>query len=327
MIAHILGRDRRVVKAQGSYNNHVGVPLTIFQADEGTDVAVVEVGTNHPGEMAALGRVVRPDVAVLVSVGAEHLEGLGSIEGVVDEELSFLDWLRSGGRAVVHEDPRILARLRLPAEKRVVFGLGEAADVRAEGLAPDLRFRVGDVAFRLPLLGEWNALNALAASAACGLLGVPLEDCARRLEDFRGPKMRMERLELAGVTLINDAYNSNPESAFRAVREFSRLPARGRRVAVLGDMRELGAHAERYHRELGGLLSGSAVDVVVAVGAMSETVVGSVGPGKEIHRFRTVDELRPFLGQLVREGDSVLLKGSRSVGLERVVKWMGERVA
>jgi UDP-N-acetylmuramoyl-tripeptide--D-alanyl-D-alanine ligase len=137
----------------------------------------------------------------------------------------------------------------------------------------------------------------------------------------------MERLELAGVTIVNDAYNSNPESAFRAVREFSRFPSRGRRVAVVGDMRELGAHAERYHRELGSVLSDSSVDVVVAVGNEAATVTAAVGPGKEIHRFRSVEELRPHLNDLVREGDAVLLKGSRALGLERVVKWMGERVA
>lgn len=327
MIAHVLGKDRRVVKAQGSYNNHVGVPLTLFQADERTEVVVAEVGTNHPGEMAALGRVARPDVAVLVSVGAEHLEGLGSIEGVIAEELSFLNWLRAGGRAVVHDDPRILGRLRLVPEKVVTFGRWEGSDFRADDVTADLRFRVGEVAFKLPLLGEWNVQNALAATAACAQLGVPVEDCARRLEDFRGPKMRMERLELAGVVLINDAYNSNPESALRAVREFSRFPSRGRRVAVVGDMRELGAHAERYHRELGCALSESAVDVVVAVGNEACTVTSAVGPGKEIHRFKSVEELRPHLGDLVREGDAVLLKGSRALGLERVVKWMGERVA
>ena len=139
--------------------------------------------------------------------------------------------------------------------------------------------------------------------------------------------MRMERLSLAGVTILNDAYNSNPESALRAVREFARFATGGRRVAVIGDMRELGEHSERYHRELGRALAETPVDVVVAVGAEARAVAEEVGPSKQLHRFSTVEDVRPHLGSLVREGDAVLLKGSRSVGLERLVKWMGERVA
>ena len=327
MIAHVLGKDRRIAKAQGSFNNAVGVPLTLFQADASTEVAILEVGTNHPGEMAALGRIARPDLAVLVSVGAEHLEGLGSIDGVAVEEVSFLEHLRAGGAAVVHDDVRILSRLKLPWWRTTVFGFGDRADARPSEVGPGMRFLLRGVEFTLGLLGEWNLQNALAAAATCERLGVPLEECARRLRDFKGPKMRMERLSLAGVTILNDAYNSNPESALRAVREFARFATGGRRVAVIGDMRELGSHSERYHRELGRALAETPVDVVVAVGAEARAMAEEVGPSKQLHRFGSVEDLRPHLGSLIREGDAVLLKGSRSVGLERLVKWMGERVA
>jgi UDP-N-acetylmuramoyl-tripeptide--D-alanyl-D-alanine ligase len=327
MIAHVLGKDRRVVRAQGSFNNQVGVPVTIFQADERTEVAVLEIGTNHPGEIARLGAVARPDVAVIVSVGAEHLEGLGSIEGVADEETSLLGYLRGGGFAVLHDDPRILSRVSLPPEKVLTFGLRETADLHPTAMPGPGRFVARGVEFRLGLLGDWNVQNALAAAAVGLLHGVPLDECARRLEDFKGPKMRMERLSLAGVTIVNDAYNSNPESATRAVREFSRLPSAGRRVAVIGDMRELGPASERYHRELGSLLAESPVDVVVAVGREVRALLEAVKGAKEHHGFETIDEMKPRLADLVREGDAVLLKGSRAVGLERVVKWMGERVA
>jgi UDP-N-acetylmuramoyl-tripeptide--D-alanyl-D-alanine ligase len=330
MIAHVLGKDRRLVRAQGSFNNQVGVPVTIFQARPETEVAVLEIGTNHPGEIDRLGAIARPDVGVLVSVGAEHLEGLGSIDGVADEECSLFGHLRAGGFAVLHDDPRILARVRLAPGRRVTFGLEPTADLHPTDVGAwsgGLRFVVRNVEFRLGLLGEWNVQNALAAAATAMLHGVPLDECARRLADFKGPKMRMERLSLAGVTILNDAYNSNPESAIRAVREFSRLPAGGRKVAVIGDMRELGPASERYHRELGEVLAGSGVDVVVAVGREARVLLGPVGGRQERHGFETVEEMRPRLAELVREGDAVLLKGSRAVGLERVVKWMGERVA
>jgi UDP-N-acetylmuramoyl-tripeptide--D-alanyl-D-alanine ligase len=329
MVAHVLGRDRRVVRARGSFNNFIGVPLTLFEADEASEFVVLEIGTNHPGEIARLGEIARPDIAVITSVGASHLEGLGSVEGVADEKASLLGRLRSGGHAVLHDDPRILSRAHLPPEKVVTFGMTDHADLfptHVEG-GSGLRFRVRGVEFRLGLLGEWNVLNALAASAVAMLHGVPLAECARRLADFRGPKMRMERLELAGVTIINDAYNSNPESAGRAVREFARIGAAGRRVAVIGDMMELGGDSERYHRELGRLLGETPVDVVVGVGPRCRALLEAVGSRPERHAFDSVDALRPHLAALVREGDAVLLKGSRAVALERVVKWMGERLA
>lgn len=326
MIAHVLGKDRRIVKAQGSFNNNVGVPVTIFQADERTEGAVLEIGTNHPGEIAALGRIARPDIAVLVSVGAEHLEGLGSLDGVADEETAIFDHLRSGGYAVVHDDARILSRLHLPPEKFVTFGLGPSADLHPTWV-DGMRFVVRGVEFRLNLLGEWNIQNALAATAVAMLHGIPLDEIAARLADFRPPKMRMERLDLAGVTIINDAYNSNPESASRAVREFSRFPAFGRRVAVIGDMGELGPTSEGYHRELGRQLAESAVDVVVGVGRECRALLSELDGRKERHGFESVDDLKPSLGGLIKAGDAVLLKGSRRVGLERVVKWMGERTA
>ena len=314
MIAHVLGRDC------------VGVPHTIFQADERTEVAVLEIGTNHPGEIAKLGRIARPDVGVLVSVGAEHLEGLGSLDGVADEETSLFEHLRGGGYAVLHDDPRITSRVHLPSEKVITFGMTDHADLYPTNVE-EMRFSVRGVEFRLNLLGEWNIQNSLAAAAVAMLHGVPLSECSARLADFKPPKMRMERLDLAGVTIINDAYNSNPESATRAIREFSRLASRGRKVAVIGDMLELGPRAAEYHRELGELLAESAVDVVVAVGGQSRAILEAMNAAKEKHGFGTVDEMRGGLGEIVREGDSVLLKGSRAVGLERLVKWMGERVA
>ncbi|HEV3029272.1 MAG TPA: UDP-N-acetylmuramoyl-tripeptide--D-alanyl-D-alanine ligase [Planctomycetota bacterium] len=324
MIAHILGRDRRVVKAQGSFNNQVGVPVTIFQADAGTESLILEIGTNHPGEIAKLGAMARPDIAVLVSIGAEHLEGLGSLDGVADEETAIFEQLRSGGYAVVNDDPRILSRLSLPAEKYVTFGLTPRADLHPTWIE-GMSFEVRGVRFALNLLGEWNIQNALAAVAVAMLHGVPLEECARRLADVKPAKMRMERLELAGVTIINDAYNSNPESASRAVREFAKFPSAGRRVAVIGDMGELGGTSESYHRELGRQLAASAVDVVVGVGRECRALLAELGGHKERHGFESVDDLKPRLEGLIRTGDAVLLKGSRRVGLERVVKWMGER--
>jgi UDP-N-acetylmuramoyl-tripeptide--D-alanyl-D-alanine ligase len=332
MIGHLLSKDRRVVRSQGSFNNSVGLPLTLFGAGPEDEVLVLEIGTNHPGEIARLGRIARPDAAVITSVGASHLEGLGTVEGVADEKASLLGFLRGGGLAVVHDDPRILSRVSLPPEKVVTFGLSPGSDLHPEGLEPlpggkGMRYFVRGVEFRLGLLGDWNVLNSLAASAIAMSCGVPLPECARRLADFKPPKMRMERLDVAGVTVINDAYNSNPESASRAVREFSRLESAGRKVAVIGDMLELGEASEEYHRRLGTILSGCAVDVVAGVGPRCRALLEEVDGGRQKLGFESVDDVRPRMDDLFRPGDLVLLKGSRGVGLERLIKWLGERVA
>jgi len=229
-----------------------------------------------------------------------------------------------GHRRVVHEDPRILRRVRLARERVVTFGFSTDADLTPTELESDpLRFRVRGVPFRLALLGEWNVLNALAASAVGTLYGLTLGECARRLEDFRGPKMRMERLEIGGVVVLNDAYNSNPASARNAVREFGRLPA-PRKVVVIGEMRELGPRSEAYHRELGREVAGIRADRVVAVGPDARVLAEEVPGAQWVER---VDELEGLVVELVRPGDHVLLKASRGIGLEKVVKYIANHVA
>lgn len=317
MIAHILGKDREVVKPPGSFNNFIGLPLTLFSATPKTEFIVLELGTNHPGEIARLAEIARPDVAVLTSIGEAHLEGLGSLDAIADEKTSLFKHVRAGGTIVVHDDPRILGRVTLPPEKVVTFGLAETCDLRPTDVEADpLRFRVRGVPFRLGLLGEWNLRNAMAASAVAMMHGVPLGECARRLEDFKPPKMRMERLEIGGVTILNDAYNSNPVSSRNAIAEFGRLAA-PRKVVVFGDMKELGARSEELHRELGRKIAGQNFDVVVAVGPECRAldVPGSV------HVDR-VEDLEKRIREFVRPGDFVLLKGSRAVGLEKVVRYL-----
>lgn len=323
MIAHILAGTKSVVKPPGSFNNFVGLPLTLFSATTATDFIVLELGTNHPGEIARLAQIARPDVAVITSVGEAHLEGLGDLEAIADEKTSLLGHVRAGGYAVVHHDPRILERVRLPLEKVVTFGFSADADLRPASLQADpLRFEVRGVPFRLALLGEWNALNALAASAVAMLQGVPLGECARRLEDFRPPKMRMERLELGGISILNDAYNSNPVSARNALAEFARLEA-PRKVVVFGDMKELGSRSAALHRELGRRIAEARPDLVIAVGPECRALVPEV-PGA-IHADR-VEELEARIPELLRAGDLVLLKGSRAVGLEKIVRYVGDHV-
>lgn len=332
MLAHILSGRRRVVRAPASYNNGVGVPLTIFSARPDTDFVVLELGTSRPGEIGALGRIVRPDAAVVTSIGEEHLEGLGSLEGVAAEEAAILDHVRAGGFVVAPADcPRFAPHLeRVRREKLVTFGFEPPAQIRATDLAVHaggIRFRALGVAFELALQGSWNALNALAASAAAMAFGTDLAECAARLREFRAPKMRMELLSLGGVKILNDAYNSNPASATLAVGEFGRRDASERKIAVIGDMRELGPESQRHHLELGRALAGEAsIGIVLLVGPEARSMAGTLRDDQERRCFDTVEEARAAVMEIVRPGDCILLKGSRAMALERIVKYVADKM-
>jgi UDP-N-acetylmuramoyl-tripeptide--D-alanyl-D-alanine ligase len=332
MLAHILSGRRRVVRAPASYNNDVGVPLTIFAARPDTDFVVLELGTNRPGEIDALGRIARPDAAVVTSIGEEHLEGLGSVEGVAAEEAAILEHVRAGGLVVAPADSESFAPHleRVRREKLVTFGLGPAAQVRATDLvahAGGLRFRALGVTFELAIQGSWNALNALAASAAAMAYGMDLAECAERLRDFRAPKMRMELLTLGGVSILNDAYNSNPSSAALAVGDFGRRVSAERKIAVLGDMRELGAASTRHHLELGRAVAREpSIGIVILVGPEARALEGTLRDDQERRCFDTVEEARAAVMEIVRPGDCLLLKGSRAVALEKIVKYVADKI-
>jgi UDP-N-acetylmuramoyl-tripeptide--D-alanyl-D-alanine ligase len=332
MLAHILSGRRRVVRAHASFNNDIGVPLTIFSAQPETQFVVLELGTNRPGEIDTLGRMARPDAAVVTSIGEEHLEGLGSVEGVAAEEAAILDHVRAGGFVVAPADSAPFAPhlSRVRREKLVTFGFSSSAQIRATDLAVQgggIRFRALGVTFELPLQGSWNALNALAASAAAMAFGMDIAECAGRLRDFRAPKMRMELLTLGGVSILNDAYNSNPCSAVLAVADFGGRVAAGRKIAVLGDMRELGAESTRHHLELGRAVSREpSIGIVLLVGPEARAMAGTLRDDQERRCFDAVDEARASVMEIVRPGDCLLLKGSRAMSLEKIVKYVADKV-
>lgn len=329
MIAHILNQsDARVVRAPASYNNHVGLPYTMLQADSDTDYLVLEAGTNHKGEIETLGDIARPDAACITSVGPSHLENFGTIGAIAKEKFSLLKSIRSGGFGVVNADSKELKPLLKEYSGKLVtvsmFSSERRADYYPEDIADNsgvMSFRVRGVPFTLKMYGVWNIYNALVAIAVCNTYGIPLEHCARRLADFRPPKMRMERLKIDGVTIINDAYNSNPASAENALKEFSKIPTDGRRIAVVGDMAELGAHSKRCHQELGESIAKlDGISRVIAVGNEVVHMVQSIGSGIEWRYFDNVHEAADYLMQISRAGDTVLLKGSRIMGLERILE-------
>jgi len=322
----------RVHATTGNLNNQVGVPLTLLAAPDDAEVLVVETGTNEPGEIDLLGAIVEPDAAVITSIGEEHLEGLGSVEGVLEEELSILRHLRPGGVAVVAEEPselpegaeRIVGGMRLR-----VAGMDDAADLRPEGGEAGIevlpggatRWRFRGVSIDLPLPGMHNVRNALVALGVSTELGVPVEESARAIAAMSAPKMRSEWLRVGTLDVLADCYNANPPSTRAALELLASLPAAGRKVAVLGTMRELGDHAKGLHRSVGALAAqklGNGIDLLVATGDFVPALAEYEGDARVIAAEdprEAYESLRPRL-----TGDeTVLLKGSRGVALERLL--------
>jgi len=335
LIHQMLSTRLRGTASIKSFNNAVGVPLTVLSAKPTDQYLVCEVGTNAPGEIAPLTAVVEPDIAVLTSIGREHLEGLGSLEGVVQEEASLLAGLRPSGVAILNADSPELVDAATPliaAPRSVItFGWHEHSNLRmmnCDQSFDGLRFSLNDrTSYHLPLLGAHNASNAAGAIAVARQFGLDHAAIAEGLAHAKGPEMRLERAIAGGVSVINDAYNANPDSVLAALDTFTEVARGGgykRKVLVLGDMLELGEHGPDLHREVGEAAAKVGADLVVLVGTLS------LFTGERLSKHQPRIELATFVNlsdgrdaevaALLAPGDLVLLKASRGMALERVLK-------
>ena len=327
MIARILAAHGPTAKTFGNFNNFIGVPLSILHIGPGDRYAVIELGTSAPGEIARLAEITAPDVGLITNIGATHLEGLGSIEGVFEEKGALIEAVR-GKTAVLNTDDAWSRRLTARHVGRLLrFGISSEADLRATAIQSDetgLTFVLADgESVRLPLIGQCNVYNALAALAAAEALGVPPATARAALARTPAPPMRMRPERLAGVLLVNDCYNANPASMHHAVAELSRLAVTGRRVFICGDMFELGAAGESYHHRLGEAVARAGIDILWTVGGAAERVADSAQAhgmrGDRIFSHRSTEDASGASPFPLRRGDALWIKGSRGMGLERVV--------
>jgi UDP-N-acetylmuramoyl-tripeptide--D-alanyl-D-alanine ligase len=335
MIAHVLnGRwpGRAAIK---SYNNEIGVPLTLLAAEPSDRFVVCEVGTNAPGEIGSLSAMIEPDIAVITGIGPAHLERLGSIENIAVEKLSLLRHLKPDGCALVNIDNEILHdRLQkdrsLAALKIVTFGQSPDADLRITDLSTEddlaVRFVVNQrFSYRLNLVGRHNALNALAAIGVGRRLGMQDDEIAARLISFAPPPMRLQVEQSGELTIINDAYNANPASLAAALEVLSDIPAPNRRVVIVGDMKELGSLAEELHAEAAQQIAHQQIDVVLAVGEYARLITSSVRQMNgdiETHAYASTSLAKKRLVSHLRPDDTVLVKGSRAMALEQLIEAM-----
>jgi UDP-N-acetylmuramoyl-tripeptide--D-alanyl-D-alanine ligase len=330
MIAHLLAGSRRGGSAPASFNNHIGVPLTLLSAEPGDDFLVAELGTSAAGEIARLSRLVQPNVAVITSVGLAHLEGLHDLSGVVNEKLSLLDHLAEDGLAVVNIDEAVLREQLAGRRLRrcVTFGFHSRAELRATSVrstGTSLTFTTHcGLEIALPVPGRHNASNALAAIAVGRHAGLPDDEIAQRLACCALPERRLHVRSFGDMLVIDDCYNANPTSMRAAIGVLCELQVPGRRVAIVGDMCELGASAARLHRSIGRLIATSGIDVLIGVGQQARTLCAEARRRRsgalELRSAASVEELQAWLADVLQPTDTVLLKGSRAMGLERLME-------
>jgi UDP-N-acetylmuramoyl-tripeptide--D-alanyl-D-alanine ligase len=338
MLAAIFSQTAPGLKTEGNFNNLIGLPLTLLRLSDDHRWAVLEMGMSALGEIARLAEIASPRVGIVTNVAEAHLETLRSLDGVARAKGELFAALPADGTAVINaDDPRVAGLPVANGARRLLFGCGPDAEVRADQVAIEKRslsFRLvlpqGAWPVRLSLPGRHNVHNALAAAAAAWALGVEGEVIARGLEAFRPLRGRMEVVDLAdGVLLLEDSYNANPLSVAAALTALDEAASAGRRIAVLGDMLELGDRSAALHREV-GLTAVRRTDFLVLLGEMAgEMAAGAVQGGMAAHRVRTVgshQEAAAELHRLLRPGDRVLVKGSRGMRMEQVADALREIV-
>ena len=330
MTAAVLATRYNVLATPGNQNTRLGVPLTILQLDDDHEVAVIEMGISEHHGLTYLCEVADPNIGVITNIGPTHLEFLGSVEGVASAKGELLDYLGESSMAILNFDDLLLPKER--AKGRLLgFGIEMCSQFRGEGFVLDREgcghFSLQSQAFDLRIPGRHNVYNALAAAAVGVALDIPLSDAAQALNDFELTRWRSHVSEKDGIRVYNDAYNANPASMKAALLALKEIEVTGRRFAVLGDMLELGEHAKEAHFELGRHAQLSGINELVAVGEFSEDMAaGALEGGLSdgcVHAFPDPEPVIAFLKEKLKEGDMVLIKGSRGIALERVVEGLG----
>jgi UDP-N-acetylmuramoyl-tripeptide--D-alanyl-D-alanine ligase len=328
-VAATLSRRFRVTKTEGNFNNHVGLPQTMLAASSSDEIAVWEIGMNHPGEIAALAKLAAPDVAIVTNVGIAHIEFMGSREAIAAEKGALAEAVGADGTVILNADDSFSAGIAERTRAKVVLAGIENGFVRASEVsqsATGCEFTILEGAHRcrgqLPVPGIHMVQNAMLAVAAGRAFGLSLEDCAAGLASAPLTKARLQIKKINGIQFIDDSYNANPDSMKAALRTLVELDTDGRRIAVLGEMGELGEESERGHREIGEAAAAFGIDELIAVGASGE-LMARAAQKAGLRKSTAVDDAGKA-AELLREkaspGDLILVKGSRTARMERVLE-------
>jgi len=328
-VAAVLARKFRVTKTEGNFNNHVGLPQTMLAANGDDEIAVWEIGMNHPGEIAALAKLAAPDVAIITNVGIAHIEFMGTREAIAQEKGSLAEALAENGTVILNADDPFTESISKRTRAKILFAGIENGSVRAVDItqsATGSEFTILEGAHRcraqLPVPGIHMVQNAMLAVAAGRVFGVSIEECAVGLASTPLTKARLQIKEIGGIQFIDDSYNANPDSMKAALRTLVELDSDGRRIAVLGEMGELGAESEPGHREVGEAAAALRIDELIAVGPIGATIARAAEKAglKKSLAVNSQSEAADLLRKNAAPGDLVLIKGSRAARMERVLE-------
>jgi UDP-N-acetylmuramoyl-tripeptide--D-alanyl-D-alanine ligase len=327
MIYNLISSEYKVLKTPFSYNNKIGISLTLFQLDQSHEIMIFEIGTNSPGEIRTISRALVPDIVVITNIGNSHLELLGDINGVFEEKISVLDNLVPGGTAYLNKDDEKLKDVRSQLCKIEFFGENGDSDHLIENILKEDRgysFALDDKVFYMPVEGEHNIKNAAAAICVARKCTMEYEGIKKSLAKMRLSAMRLEKIEVEGVTFINDAYNANPDSFRCAIDYFNMIDSSGKKIIIAGDMLELGKASHMLHEEVGRNIDHQNVDILITVGEYAASIAdGATRSGMDqAHIFKTQDinSAAKLLNDISEKSDMILLKGSRAKKMEEIIK-------
>src|SRR5438552_1618934 len=332
--ASVLARRFRVTKTEGNFNNHVGLPRTMLEATSQDEVAVWEIGMNHPGEVAALAKIAAPDAALITNIGVAHIEFMGSREAIAAEKAALAEAIGPQGSIILNADDPFSENIAARTGAKVIFAGTIGGTIRAVEITQSARgadFTILEGAHRcraqLPVPGLHMVQNATLAVAAGRVFGLSLEEAAAGLVAAPLAKARLQIRQISGVQFIDDSYNANPDSMKAALRTLVELDTDGKRIAVLGEMRELGDESERGHLEVGETAAALRVDYLIAIGTVAAAIARAAErAGLEKTRAVTsASEAAGILAEIAEPGDLVLIKGSRVARTERVMEEFGNR--
>jgi UDP-N-acetylmuramoyl-tripeptide--D-alanyl-D-alanine ligase len=327
MIAAMLETRMPVGRTTGNFNNHIGLPLSILRIPDRAQAAVLEMGMNHPGEVRALAQIARPNIAVITNVGYAHIEAFESIEGIAAAKRELVEALPAGGIAVLNaDDPRVRGFSAAHAGRSILYGLSEDAEIRATGVElfeRGMRFRVEGIMFETALSGRHGVRNILSGLAVARCFEIDFAALTEVVRGFAPGKMRGERIERGGITIIDDCYNSNPDAAKAMLDVLREIPAR-RHIAVLGEMLELGRWAEPLHRDVGSYAVRCGITVLVGIRGAARAMVDAAteaGLAKNAaYFFDDPVEAGERLRSIAQPGDAILFKGSRGTKVEQALE-------
>lgn len=328
MIAAVLGSKYKTLKTEGNHNNEIGMPLTLFELEIDHEAAVIEMGMNHFGEISRMTAAAKPDIAVISNIGVSHIENLGSREGILKAKLEILEGMKGDAPIVLNGDDDMLSKADTGSHPRVFYSVSNSScaytafDITSTDDETEFTvgFSGGPVRACLPFTGRHNIYNALAACAVGELCGISVEQALEALKNYKTTGLRQKIVKKNSITFIEDCYNASPDSQAAALAVLGSMNS-GRKIAVLGDMLELGSYSETAHRLVGKYAAQNGADIVFTYGEQSLLTAESAKENgvKDVRTFSDKNELAASLAGELKEGDAVLFKASRYMKLEEVI--------